>query len=205
MATIYDLKPRFQSALRPLVVRFHDAGATANQVTVAAALLSLLYGALIAATGGVTIVLLGLPIVLFVRMGLNAIDGMLAREHGQESRPGFFLNEIGDVVSDAALYLPLALVVAPGHPLLAGAMVVVFALGEFAGVLGLASGSGRRYDGPFGKSDRAAFFSVLAVLFALFALPAWLAPGLLWLAFVLGCLTVANRVRRALAGGASDG
>jgi CDP-diacylglycerol--glycerol-3-phosphate 3-phosphatidyltransferase len=72
-------------------------------------------------------------------------------------------------------------------------------------VLGLASGSGRRYDGPFGKSDRAAFFSVLAVLFALFALPAWLAPALLWLAFVLGCLTVANRVRRALAGGASDG
>ena len=205
MATIYDLKPRFQLALRPLVAWLAGRGATANQVTIAAALLSLLYGAVFAVTGGATLVLLGLPVVLFVRMALNAIDGMLAREHGQASRLGFFLNEIGDVVSDAALYLPLALVVTPGHALLAGAMIIVVALGEFAGVLGLASGGGRRYDGPFGKSDRAAYFSVLAVLVALFALPAWLPPALLWLALGLGCVTVVNRVRRALKGGSANG
>ena len=49
-----------------------------------------------------------LPAVLFVRMALNAIDGMLAREHGQKSALGAFLNELCDVVSDAALYLPFA-------------------------------------------------------------------------------------------------
>jgi CDP-diacylglycerol--glycerol-3-phosphate 3-phosphatidyltransferase len=42
-------------------------------------------------------------------MALNAIDGMLAREHGQASRLGAVLNELGDVVADAGLYLPLAL------------------------------------------------------------------------------------------------
>ena len=33
--TLYDLKPRFQSLLRPLVHRLATAGVTANQVTVA--------------------------------------------------------------------------------------------------------------------------------------------------------------------------
>ena len=43
-------------------------------------------------------------------MALNAIDGMLAREFNQKSRLGGYLNEITDVVSDAALYLPFAFV-----------------------------------------------------------------------------------------------
>ena len=47
-------------------------------------------------------------------MALNAIDGMLAREYGQKSRLGAYLNELGDVVSDAALYAPFALLAAFG-------------------------------------------------------------------------------------------
>ena len=43
-------------------------------------------------------------------MALNAIDGMLAREFNQKSRLGGYLNEITDVVSDAALYLPFAFI-----------------------------------------------------------------------------------------------
>ena len=49
-----------------------------------------------------------LPLWLFLRMALNAIDGMLAREFGQQSALGAYLNELSDVVSDAALYLPFA-------------------------------------------------------------------------------------------------
>ena len=48
------------------------------------------------------------PLVLFKRMALNAIDGMLAREHGMKSALGGFLNELADVISDAAIYLPFA-------------------------------------------------------------------------------------------------
>ena len=47
-----------------------------------------------------------LPIVLFIRMALNALDGMLARECNQQTRFGAILNETGDVISDIALYLP---------------------------------------------------------------------------------------------------
>jgi phosphatidylglycerophosphate synthase len=83
--------------------------------------------------------LLAVPIVLLVRMALNAVDGMLAREHGQASTLGAVLNELGDVVSDAALYLPLALL--PG---MAGnavvAVVVLAGLTEMAGVVALLGG-----------------------------------------------------------------
>lgn len=42
----------------------------------------------------------------FIRMALNALDGMLARECNQQTRLGAILNETGDVISDIALYLP---------------------------------------------------------------------------------------------------
>ena len=68
-------------------------------------------------------------------MAFNAIDGMLAREFGQKSRLGAYLNELTDVVSDAALYLPFALV----RAVLAcwtGIVIVLAGDLEFAGVLG---------------------------------------------------------------------
>jgi len=54
------------------------------------------------------LMLLVLPPVLLLRMALNALDGMLARRTGSESLLGKWLNELGDVISDAALYLPHA-------------------------------------------------------------------------------------------------
>src|SRR5690606_34625308 len=124
----------FQRLLRPTVRRMAADGVTANAVTVAAMLLSLGWGAVLAAGGATPVALLGLPIVLALRMALNAADGMLAREHGQASPLGFYLNELGDIVSDAALYLPLMLALAPGPALLSGATTVAIALTEAAGL-----------------------------------------------------------------------
>ncbi|MCP4384587.1 MAG: CDP-alcohol phosphatidyltransferase family protein [Hyphomicrobiales bacterium] len=204
MATLYDLKPRFQAWLRPLSERLVAAGVTANQVTIAAVLLSLGYGALLA-VNGTSLFLVGLPIVVLVRMAFNAIDGMMAREAGQQSRLGFFLNEIGDVVSDTALYLPLALLLAPEYPLVIGSMIVAIALTEFAGVLGCAAGGTRRYDGPFGKSDRAVFFSVIAIVAAVFTLSEQFAVAVLSIALLLAVATIINRVRIAIVEGQDGG
>src|SRR5882724_507964 len=113
MPSIYQIKPRFQALLRPLVRALAAGGVTANQVTLAAAAMSVVAGIALATYGETARVWLVLPVVLFVRMALNAIDGMLAREHGQKSPLGAFLNELSDVVSDAALYLPFALVAEP--------------------------------------------------------------------------------------------
>src|SRR6266508_6968246 len=110
MPSIYDLKPRFQALLRPLVKSLAKAGVTANHVAVAALVLSFIVGALITLFPAQKWPLLLMPLALFVRMALNAIDGMLAREHKMKSSLAAILNELGDVLSDTALYLPLGLV-----------------------------------------------------------------------------------------------
>jgi CDP-diacylglycerol---glycerol-3-phosphate 3-phosphatidyltransferase len=135
-----------------------------------------------------------LPPWLFVRMAANAIDGMLAREHGSASPLGAVLNELCDVLSDAALYLPFATVAPFGWP--AVTLVVLLAmLAEMAGVLGLAYGHGRRYEGPLGKSDRALAFGALALWVGLAGpLPDWASWAMPALAAGL-VVTVINRVR----------
>lgn len=198
MASIYALKGRFQALLRPLVRRLHALGATANQVTVAAALVSLAVAAAVGwgATARPALFLL-LPGWMFLRMAMNAIDGMLAREFGQQSRLGAYLNELADVVADSALYL--ALFAVPGllpAPLIA--FVVLAALTEYAGVLGPMVGAPRRYDGPMGKSDRAFAVGLLGVLLAGGWIGAGVADAALALLAVLCAWTVVRRVRAGL-------
>ena len=197
MPSVYQLKPAFQGLLRPLVRWLAGAGVTANQVTVAALLLSIATGAALALWPGERGPLLALPIVLLVRMALNAVDGMLAREHAQQSALGAVLNELGDVLADSALYLPLALNPAFDSRLIVG-IVLLSVVSEMTGIVGVQIGASRRYDGPCGKSDRAFAFGLVSLLLS-FGVPAGL-----WLTIVLGALllllaiTILNRARGAL-------
>jgi len=196
MPSIYDLKPKFQNLLRPLVNGLARIGITANQVTVAAMLLSLGAGLVILRSQGGR-KLLVLPVVLFVRMALNAMDGMLAREHNQKSALGAILNELGDVVADIGLYLPLALI--PGFdPWLVIGVVILSAISEMTGVVGVQIGASRRYDGPLGKSDRAFLFGLLGLLLGLEVPIRRAVPWLLAVMIFLIILTILNRARHAL-------
>jgi CDP-diacylglycerol---glycerol-3-phosphate 3-phosphatidyltransferase len=198
MPTVYDLKPAFQGLLRPLTRRLAAAGITANQVTVLAVLASCAVGACITWRPHERWPLFVVPAFLFVRMALNAIDGMLAREHNQKSRLGAVLNELGDVVSDSALYLPLALV--PGFDARLVVLIVLLAVfSEMAGMIAVQIGTARRYDGPMGKSDRAFVFGLIALLLAC-GVPAhpWLNPALGVIIAML-VLTIVKRCRNALA------
>ncbi|NKQ40004.1 MAG: CDP-alcohol phosphatidyltransferase family protein [Sulfurovum sp.] len=195
--TIYDLKPKFQALLRPIVNNLHAKGITPNQVTWAALILSIVTGGIVAMTQGATWTLLLIPFVMFVRMALNAIDGILAKEHDMMSDEGAMLNELGDVVSDAALYLPLAFI-AGVSPVLVVLFVVVGLLTEVAGILGAVIGGVRRYDGPMGKSDRAFVVGLLALLIGLGLTPDWWSDGLLLISIGLGVLTVFNRAKKGL-------
>ncbi|MEX0702817.1 MAG: CDP-alcohol phosphatidyltransferase family protein [Planctomycetales bacterium] len=197
MPSIYDLKPRFQALLRPLVRGLARWGVTANQVTVAAAVLSFAAGGAVALRPEGRWPLLLVPIALFVRMALNAIDGMLAREHGMESKLGAVLNELGDVLSDAALYLPLALV--PGlDARLVVPVVLLAVVSEMAGVVAVQIGARRRYDGPLGKSDRAFVFGAICLLLGCGVPAGWWQNALLGLMLAGLVLTIVNRARRAV-------
>ncbi len=198
MATIYDLKPRFQALLRPLNATLVRLGITANMVTLAALVLSLMLGVALAWRPESRLWLLLMPLWLFLRMALNAIDGMLAREHRMQSRLGALLNELGDVLSDAALYLPLALI--PGLPAAAIVLTVVLSvMVEMVGVVSVQIGGTRRYDGPFGKSDRAFVFGLICLLLGLGVSPGTWSDWLCWALVPASAATLLNRARRALA------
>jgi CDP-diacylglycerol--glycerol-3-phosphate 3-phosphatidyltransferase len=196
--TLYDLKPRFQALLRPYAERLARAGVTANQVTLGAAAGSLVIGLILGELGWLRPLFLLLPVWLFIRMALNAIDGMLAREFGQKSKLGAYLNELCDVVSDAALILPFCFV-RPFGPVSVILVVLLAWLSEYAGVMGPLAGAERRYDGPLGKSDRAFAFGALGLWVGLLLpMPDWLF-WLMPLLAILSAATVWNRVRRGIA------
>lgn len=174
-------------------------GITANQVTLTAAAASVALGVLLALDRSPQLFLL-LPFFLFIRMAFNAIDGLLAREHGQQSRLGAILNETTDVVSDAALYLPFALL--PGvNAALVVIVVLLAVLSEMTGVLGMTIGGSRRYDGPLGKSDRAFLFGLIGLLIGLGVPIGAYLNGIMTLAALLLLATNIRRARLALAEG----
>lgn len=198
MATIYDLKPKFQALLRPAAVWLAQAGVTANAVTAAALVLSVAQGTWLTVNPGAALPLLVLPVTLFVRMALNAIDGIMAKEHGDASPEGAVLNELSDVVSDAALYLPFGLIPGVG-PGLVALVVVAGIVSEMAGTLGPMIKASRRYDGPLGKSDRAFAFGLLAVLIGVGITPGLWSSVYLAVLLALSATTVLNRARRIVA------
>lgn len=197
MASVYDLKPKFQGLLRPITKRLAAAGISANQVTLSALVLSVLFGTILIIYPDQKWPLLMIPIVLFLRMALNAIDGMLAREHAMQSSLGAMLNELGDVVSDAVLYLPFCWVTGIS-PILVVLIVLLAIIGEMSGVVSVQIGASRRYDGPMGKSDRAFVFGFIALLLGLGVEPTPWVNGLLSIVLLLSMLTIFNRARFAL-------
>jgi CDP-diacylglycerol---glycerol-3-phosphate 3-phosphatidyltransferase len=197
MPSIYQLKPAFQNRLRPIVDRLATMGIAANQITIVAILLSCSIGGIIAIWHQDPKILLLIPVALFLRMALNAIDGMLAREHDMKTPLGAILNELGDVFSDAAIYLPFSLIAGVLGVFIVP-IIILSIISEMAGVLGATTGKGRRYDGPMGKSDRAFVFSIVALLLAS-GIESGLWLNLIWIATILLLLvTIVNRVNSTL-------
>lgn len=182
--------------MRPLVRCLAAAGVTANAVTVLAMLVSCALGAVLLLVDDHRLFLV-LPLWMFLRMALNAVDGMLAREFGQQSALGAYLNELSDVVADAALYLPFIFVPPFGWASIAS-VIFLASLSEMTGALGPMIGARRGYEGPMGKSDRAFVFGALGLWLGVAGrLPDWLfwlMPGIA----VLTVLNIANRIRGGL-------
>ncbi|OAT47783.1 CDP-diacylglycerol--glycerol-3-phosphate 3-phosphatidyltransferase [Proteus hauseri ATCC 700826] len=196
--TIYDLKPKFQSLLRPYVIKLSQRGVSANQITLFALFLSVAMGGLLLLYPTPRLFLL-LPFILFFRMALNAIDGMLAREHNQKSTLGAILNETSDVISDVALYLPFAFIFPHAFWWIILALFLMI-MTEFVGVLAQTIHATRRYDGPMGKSDRAFVFGSIAFFIGLFPSLA-LSENTFYLFIIINLLlllTCYHRINRAL-------
>jgi CDP-diacylglycerol---glycerol-3-phosphate 3-phosphatidyltransferase len=166
MISIYNIKPKFQQLLRPVLAKLYKMGVTANGITWLAIVLSFTVGGLFywKPSGFMLIVL---PVSLLIRMALNALDGMMAREYKMQSKKGELLNELGDILADIAMFLPLVLLQGL-HPLVLFGFVILGVVNEFTGVLAKAINGERRYDGPMGKSDRALLVGLTLLLLYFF-------------------------------------
>ena len=198
MISVYQLKSRFQGILRPITENLAKIGVTANQVTISAFLLSVATGAAIYYYAEeCKYIFWLLPVALFIRMALNAIDGMLAREHNQKSSLGAILNELGDVLSDIVIYVPFLYVCFVNDWLIFGIAILAL-LSEMVGIMGIQIGASRHYDGPMGKSDRAFWFSILAMVLMYVPVEPNVLVIVCYVIIALLVYTIFNRLHNAL-------
>ncbi|NML72013.1 CDP-alcohol phosphatidyltransferase family protein [Chryseobacterium sp. RP-3-3] len=198
MISVYKLKPKFQQLLTPVLLLLHKNKITANQITVASILLSVIIGILFWNGDLSKWFFLSLPIGLLLRMALNALDGMMARKFNQTSKLGEVLNEVGDIVSDVIIFFPL-LKFQPESLYLIVILIILSVINEFSGLIGKVVGKERRYDGPMGKSDRALILGIygLAVFFG--ADISGISPYIFGLIIILLTISTYIRLKRSLA------
>lgn len=196
MISVYNIKPKFQALLRPILVALHGWGVSPNALTFSAIGLSLLTG-LIFWQYDHPLAYLVVAGALLLRMALNALDGMMARTYQLQSRMGEVLNEVGDVVSDVFIFFPFVKL-SFLHPYLLFGFMLLAVINEFAGVLSKALGGERRYDGPMGKSDRALFIGLICLVLFCWPAAALYVNGAFILAILLLLLSTFTRLKKAL-------
>ena len=193
---IYAIKPWFRGRLSGATDALVRRRVTPDQVTAAGLAAAIAGGVVIWLGDGAPLVWLAVPVLAFVRIAANALDGLVAQRAGLARPAGELFNETADRLADAAFLLPVATV--DGVPAwLPFAAVAAAELAAFVGVTARAAGGTRRYDGPMGKPDRMAVVAVAAVVAAFLAEPdrAWEVALALVAAGAL--VTAVNRYRKA--------
>ena len=163
MISVYKLKPKFQKLLQPLLLLLKRMGISPNHITVFTIIFSIIIGYILFLGIQDRFWFLIVALGLLLRMMLNALDGMMAKQFNLQSKLGEILNEIGDVISDIAIYFPFIY-----FESIKSEYVIIFIflsiINEFCGVLAKLISGTRRYDGPMGKSDRAFLVGVICII-----------------------------------------
>lgn len=162
MISVYKIKPKFQKLLLPLLLFLRKIGVTPNHITVFSIIFSFFLGFLLLNASENNFLYLLVALGLLLRMALNALDGMMAKNYNLQSKSGEVLNEIGDIFSDVAIYFPLLYFEGLRFEYVV-IFIILSIINEFCGVLAKIISGERRYDGPMGKSDRALFIGLLCI------------------------------------------
>lgn len=194
--TLYQLKPQFQALLKPIANTLATKGITANQVTLFTLILCITFAALLFITGQSKL-WLALPLVLFIRMALNAIDGLMAREFNMSSKLGAVLNELGDLVADAAISFAFLAIAGFNNAWLI-LFVLLSWLTEFIAILAINLAGTRINLGPLGKSDRTLLLGILALIIGFGIDLSSLAPIILIAANLLLMFTIIRRTQKII-------
>jgi CDP-diacylglycerol--glycerol-3-phosphate 3-phosphatidyltransferase len=160
---LYATKGAVNARLIPLVDRLAAAGATPDQVTLAAVPIAVVAGASLLISPDVPVLLLVVPLLIVVRIVLNVIDGNMARRTGKIHPRGELYNEVGDRLADIAFLAPVAFL--PGaspHVVLLGVLTGVMA--SYVGITAKAAGGERIYRGILSKPGRMALLAACCIV-----------------------------------------
>ncbi len=191
-ATLYAVKPKFQSLLRRFADRLVVRGVSADALTAVGLAAATLAGGGIALSGAhPSAWILVVPPLLFARIACNALDGMVARGTGTARPWGGVINEVGDRIADLLCFGGLVLSgTLPAFA--AAALLPLLLLVSYLGIVGQTLGGARCYAGPRGKADR---MLVLGAYCCCAPLVPWAVPVLGWVLLGGLALTAANRLR----------
>ena len=164
MISIYKIKPRFQQLLMPQLKLLKRLGISPNSITIFSILLSFGIAYFFWNTSDNSSYFLIVAFGLLLRMMLNALDGMMARIYNLQSKLGEVLNEVGDIVSDVAIYFPL-IIFESLRIEIAIIFILLSVINEFCGLMAKLISGERRYDGPMGKSDRAFLIGIICIVY----------------------------------------
>jgi phosphatidylglycerophosphate synthase len=161
----------------------------------------------LAAQGPAWLYLVGIGLI-FLRMFLGTLDGLVAAHYRKESPRGEIVNRLAPELCDVMLVATLALARQEWRLPGIGALVLAW-LTTFSGLIGAVAGKPTQSVGPVGQTDRLAALQVCSL--AAF-LSATLGFGLdflkifLWWTILGGLLTVVLRLYRSLrTAGATEG
>ena len=157
MISVYKLKPKFQDLIRPLAVKLNKWGITPNTITVLAVVLSAFIGNSLYRQADYRMALLMVPFLYLLRMVLNALDGIIAKEFNKQSSVGEILNEMGDVISDVLIFIGLLGFKDVNLLILIG-FISLSIINEFSGVL--SKRQLKQYKSPSIKRNNQNTFSV---------------------------------------------
>jgi phosphatidylglycerophosphate synthase len=194
---LYRAKSYLQRRLAGLADRLAAADVDPDHLTLAALPCALASAAACAtaAWSGHTWLLGAVAPLAAARIGLNALDGMVAERRGVGRPWGGYLNDLVDRLAD--LLFLAGLFAVPGvDPRLAAAALAATLLASYAGVLAASHGGPRLRGGLMAKADRMLWLSLAATATA--ATGSW--QPLRWAVALIavGALaTVAQRARAA--------
>ena len=166
MISIYKIKPKFQQLLMPILKLLRRFGISPNSITIFSIFLSFVISYFFWKATDNSPYFLIVAFGLLLRMMLNALDGMMARIYNLQSKLGEILNEVGDIISDVAIYFPLTCIFSKFLEIeIAIIFILLSIINEFCGLIAKVISGERRYDGPMGKSDRAFLIGVICIVY----------------------------------------
>lgn len=196
---IYNIKPWFREQLQPLIKLLWNVHP--DVLTWSALGLSIVSGVLLFNSYDHPFLAVLVVPLLFARLALNALDGMLAQQTGKARPAGEILNEVSDRLADVAIFLGLTL--SPAVDKTWGLLSIISILiVSYVGILGKAVAGERVYIGVLGKADRMIYLMIACLIYGL--APNWTFMGnsvfgaLLLLFIPLASITLLQRLDRIM-------